>query len=154
MRKVRALWIRLCGLLTAPRADDFNAELNSHIAIVTAEGVRAGLAEPEARRRALVQLGGAEQIRQAYRERTTLPAIESLSRNVRYALRGFRRNPVFAITAILTLAIGLGATTAVLSVIDRILFRSLPYAHDDRLVSVGLVQSLERRVAHRINTQT
>jgi putative ABC transport system permease protein len=57
---------------------------------------------------------------------------------VRYALRGFRRNPVFAITAIATLALGIGASTAVFSVVDRILFRSLPYAHDDRLVSVGL----------------
>jgi predicted permease len=65
--------------------------------------------------------------------------------DVRYALRGFRRNPVFAITVIATLALGIGATTAVFSVVDRILFRSLPYAHDDRLVSVGLVQSLERQ---------
>ena len=59
-------------------------------------------------------------------------------RDVRYALRGFRRNPVFAVTAILTLALGIGATTAVFSVVDRILFRSLPYAHPDELVSVGL----------------
>jgi predicted permease len=59
--------------------------------------------------------------------------------DVRYALRGFRRNPVFTITVIATLALGIGATTAVFSVVDRILFRSLPYAHADRLVSVGLV---------------
>ena len=59
-------------------------------------------------------------------------------RDVRYALRGFRRNPVFTITAVATLALGIGATTAVFSVVDRILFRSLPYAHGDRLVSVGL----------------
>jgi putative ABC transport system permease protein len=65
---------------------------------------------------------------------------------VRYALRGFRRNPgCFTITVIATLALGIGATTAVFSVVDRILFRSLPYAHDDRLVSVGLVQSLEKQ---------
>jgi len=63
---------------------------------------------------------------------------ENLLRDVRYALRGFRRNPVFTITAIATLALGIGSTTAVFSVVDRILFRSLPYAHDDRLVSVGL----------------
>ena len=63
---------------------------------------------------------------------------ENLLRDVRYALRGFRRNPVFTITAIATLALGIGSTTAVFSVVDRILFRSLPYAHYDRLVSVGL----------------
>jgi len=60
-------------------------------------------------------------------------------------LRGFRRNAVFTVTVIATLAVGIGATTAVFSVVDRILFRPLPYAHDDRIVSVGLVQSLERQ---------
>jgi hypothetical protein len=59
--------------------------------------------------------------------------------DVRYALRGFRRNPIFALTAIVTLALGVGATTAVFSVVDRILFRSLPYAHENSLVSVGLI---------------
>ena len=85
------------------------------------------------------------QVRQVYRDRATLPVLENVLRDVRYALRGFRRNPVFALTAVLTLALGIGATTAVFSVVDRILFRSLPYAQDDRLVSVGLVQSLERQ---------
>jgi hypothetical protein len=69
----------------------------------------------------------------------------TVMQDVRYALRGFRRNPVFTVTVIATLAVGIGATTAVFSIVDRILFRSLPYAHDDRIVSVGLVQSLERQ---------
>ena len=63
--------------------------------------------------------------------------------DVRYALRGFRRNPIFTITIIATLGLGIGTTTAVFSVVDRILFRSLPYDHADRLVSVGIRQSLE-----------
>jgi predicted permease len=67
-----------------------------------------------------------------------LPLVETLLQDVRYALRGLRRNLAFAVTAIVTLALGIGATTAVFSVVDRILFRSLPYAHPDRLVSVGL----------------
>jgi putative ABC transport system permease protein len=62
---------------------------------------------------------------------------------MRYALRGFRRNPVFTITVIATLGLGIGITTAVFSIVDRILFRSLPYDHADRLVSVGMKQSLE-----------
>ncbi len=146
MRKLRAFWIRFCGIFTTRRiGDDLDAELQSHLAEAIDEGQRLGLSETEARRRALLRVGGAEQVRQAYRDRATLPWLESLMRDVRYALRGFRRNPVFAITAILTLALGIGATTAVFSVVDRILFRSLPYAHDDRLVSFGLVQSLERQ---------
>src|ERR1035437_4100824 len=140
MRRLRALWMRLRGLAFGWRQDgEFAAELESHVTMHTEDGIRAGLNPDEARRQALLQLGGAEQTRQAYRERRTLPWLENLLRDVRYALRGFRLNPVFTITVIATLALGIGATTAVFSVVDRILFRSLPYAHDDRLVSVGLV---------------
>ena len=105
----------------------------------TEEGIRAGFSPDEARRQAIMRLGGAEQARQRYREQRTLPWFENLLRDLRYALRGFRRNPIFTFTAIATLALGIGATTAVFSVVDRILFRDLPYAHSDRLVSVGLV---------------
>jgi putative ABC transport system permease protein len=69
----------------------------------------------------------------------------TVGQDVRYALRGFRRNPIFAIAVIGTLMVGIGATTAVFSVVDRILFRPLPYAHDDRLVTVGMVHSLEKQ---------
>ncbi len=143
-RRLRALAMRFIGLLRRRRADDdFAAELESHLAMHTEDGIRAGLTPEEARRQALIQLGGAEQTRQAWRERATLPWMDDLSHDVHYALRGFRRNPVFTITAIVTLALGIGATTAVFSVVDPILFRALPYAHADRIVSVGLVQSLE-----------
>ncbi|HEV2215799.1 MAG TPA: ABC transporter permease, partial [Terracidiphilus sp.] len=146
MRRLRAVWMRLRGLFFGWQQDgEFAAELDSHLTMHTEDGIRAGLSPEAARRQALIQLGGAETTRQAYREQRTLPWLENLLRDVRYALRGFRRNPVFAITAIATLALGIGATTAVFSVVDRILFRSLPYAHDDRLVSVGLVQSLEKQ---------
>ncbi len=146
MAKIRALWIRLCTLFFPHRiSGEFDAELQSHIEQHVDEAVRSGLNESEARRQALLRLGGAEQARQAHRDRATLPWLESVLRDVRYALRGFRRNPLFAITAILTLALGIGTTAAVFSVVDRILFRPLPYAHDDRLVSFGLVQSLERQ---------
>ncbi len=138
--RLRALWMRLIGLLHPGRAEEeFRAELESHIVMHTEEGIRAGLSPEEARRQALLQLGGAEQTRQAHRDRRTLPWLENLLRDIRYALRGFRRNPVFTVTVIITLALGIGTTTAVFSVVDRILFRSLPYAHADRLVSVGLV---------------
>jgi putative ABC transport system permease protein len=69
--------------------------------------------------------------------------LETLVQDVRHSLRGFRRNPVFTLTIVITFMLGIGATTAVFSVVDRILFRPLPYANADRLVSVGLVHSLE-----------
>ncbi|HEX4285187.1 MAG TPA: ABC transporter permease, partial [Terracidiphilus sp.] len=140
---MRALCVRL--LHTGRAGSDFDAELESHLALDTEQGMRAGLSAVEARRRALIRLGGAEQTRQALRERNTLPCLESAARDLRYALRGFRRNPLFAITVIATLALGIGATTAVFSVVDRVLFRPLPYAHYDRLVSFGLAQSLEKQ---------
>lgn len=71
--------------------------------------------------------------------------METVLQDVRYAFRGFRRNPLFSIGVLLTLALGIGTTTAVFSVVDRILFRPLPYADADRIVSVGLVHSLERQ---------
>ncbi len=149
MRRFRAFWIRLRGmaggLIGAQRDGDFAAEIESHVAMHTDDGIRAGLSPAEARRQALIRLGGEEQTRQAYRERVTVPWLENLLRDVRYALRGFRRNPAFTVTVVATLALGIGATTAVFSVVDRILFRSLPYAHDDRIVSLGLVQSLEKQ---------
>jgi predicted permease len=139
MRTLRAIWIRFCALFVSRGiGDEFDAELQSHIDEHAEEGMRSGLSAAEARRQALLRIGGAEQARQYYRDRATLPWLESAIRDVRYALRGFRRNPVYAVTAILTLALGIGATTAVFSVVDRILFRPLPFAHDDQLVSVGL----------------
>ncbi len=138
LRKLRALWMRLFGR----HADDFDAELESHLAMHIEDGVRAGMTPEQARRMALIALGGTEQTRQAVRERDTLPWIENVLRDVRYALRGFVRNPIFSITVIATLALGIGATTAVFSVVDRILFR--PYAHSDRLVSFGLTQTFEQ----------
>jgi putative ABC transport system permease protein len=140
MRKLRAWWMRFVGWLHAGRAnDEFNAELESNIALHAEEHIRAGMPPAEARRHALIRLGGAGPTQQAWRDRNTLPWLEHLLQDVRYALRGFRRNPLFMFTVVATLALGIGATTAVFSVVDRILFRDLPYAHPDRLVSVGLV---------------
>jgi predicted permease len=146
MRKLRAFWMRVRGWLRSGQSnEEFDAELESHIALHVDQQVQAGLSPGEARRRALVRLGGRESARQIWRERNSLPWLECLLYDVRYGLRGFVRNPVFALTAIATLALGIGATTAVFSVVDRILFRPLPYLDDDRLVSFGLVQSLEHQ---------
>jgi len=74
MRKLRALWIRLRAIFTTRQiGDDFDAELQSHLDEHVEEGLRSGLSEAEARRQALLRIGGAEQVRQAYRDRATLP---------------------------------------------------------------------------------
>jgi putative ABC transport system permease protein len=124
---------------------ELDEELQFHLEQAAESNIAAGMDPEEARRQARVQFGAFEAAREQSHEQKPGWWLGTLVQDVRYALRGFRRNPVFALTVIATLALGIGATTAVFSVVDRILFRSLPYAHDDRLVSVGLVQSLERQ---------
>ncbi|MGB6193794.1 MAG: ABC transporter permease [Terracidiphilus sp.] len=136
MRRLKALWIRLCGLFNAQAADDFDNELASHIEHDAEDGIRAGLTPEEARRQALVRLGGAEQARQAYRDRRTLPRLESLLQDFRYALRQMRRAPGFTLTAVLTLALGIGANTVIYTLIDSIMLRPLPYPQQDRLMRI------------------
>jgi predicted permease len=119
---------------------DFAAELDSHVALHTEDGVRAGLTRPEARRQALIRLGGAEQTRQAQRERRTLPWIEDLLHDLRYGLRMMARNPSFSAVAVLTLAIGIGATTTAFTWINAVMLQPLGGVADpSRLVTVESV---------------
>ena len=137
MRQLRALALRLRGLFRSQRADaDFAAELDAHIALHTEAGIRAGFTAEEARRQALIRLGGAEQTRQAHRERRRLPLLETLGQDVVYGCRVLSRNPAFATVTILTLALGIGANTALFSIVNTVLLNPLPYPHPDELLAV------------------
>ncbi len=136
MEKLRAFWLRFRGVFVRRKATEFDAELESHIAMDTEDSVRSGLSGEEARRQAILRLGGAEQTRQAYRDRATLPPIESMLQDIRFAVRQMRRAPGFTITAVLTLALGIGANAVIYTLVDSILLRPLPYAQQDRLMRV------------------
>jgi putative ABC transport system permease protein len=132
LTRLRLLFIR------RPHSD-LDEELRFHVERSAERNIAAGMTQEEARRQAMIEFGGVQRAREQAFEQRPGWWMGTVEQDVRYALRGFRRNPVFTVAVIATLAVGIGATTAVFSVVDRILFRPLPYAHDDRLVSVGLV---------------
>jgi predicted permease len=151
--RLRILLARILGAFTKKGAEtDLNAELAAHLEALTEANMRRGLSADEARYAARREFGGLEQAKENYRERRGLPLIEDLLRDVQFGVRLLRKSPGFTSVAILTLALGIGANTAVFSVVDTVLLRPLPYAHPEELVVVSetlpqLGQSQELGVA-------
>lgn len=137
------LMTRLRLYFASDRHTEVDEELQFHVERELESNIAKGMEPAEARRLAIVAFGGVEKSRKQCREQWPGYWIETLLQDVRYAFRGLKRNPVFTVAVILTLMLGVGSTTAVFSVVDRILFRSLPYRQGDRLVSVGLVAPIE-----------
>ncbi|MGC2299451.1 MAG: ABC transporter permease [Acidobacteriaceae bacterium] len=149
MRKLSVLWLRLLGLFSAKRGtDDIDAELQSHLQMHIDDNQRAGMSGAEARRRALIQLGGFEQTKQACRERRGLPSVESLLRDVRYSMRTLWHTPGFTFAAILVVALGIGANVALFTVVRSMLLKPLPYREQEssRGHSAGASRARLRRV--------
>jgi putative ABC transport system permease protein len=137
-------WLtRLRFLIVSKPHCEVDEELKFHVERQIQANLAVGMAPREAHRQAIVAFGGVERAREQSHEQRPGYLLETLIQDIRYSLRGFRRNPVFTLTIVATLMLGIGTTTAVFSVVDRILFRPLPYANSDRLVSVGFVHSLE-----------
>jgi putative ABC transport system permease protein len=113
-------------------ADEFESHFQMHIE----ENLRAGMSEADARREAVLKLGGVNAAQEAVRDMSTTLWVETTWRDIRYALRGLRRNPGFAVTAILSLALGIGASLSIFAVVDGLLLRPLPFREPDRLVMV------------------
>ena len=138
MRGLRALLSRMFGMFGSTRREqEFADEIDSHLQMHIEDNVRAGMTPEEARRQAMLQLGGVERTKQAYRERGTLPLVENAGRDLRFAIRQLVKHPGFAITAIIVLALGIGVSVAIFGFVNAALLEPLPYANPNRLMSVN-----------------
>ena len=138
MSRPREWMKRVEGLLKRRRNDrEFDEEIESHIRLHIDNNLRAGMTPQEARRQAMTRLGAVEAAKEACRDQRGLPAVETLWRDVRYGARMLRKNPGFTAAAVITLALGLGANTAVFSLFNAAIVRPLPFRAPDRLVWIA-----------------
>jgi predicted permease len=137
MKTARSLFQRLRSLFRNEQLDrDLSDELAAHLEMHIADNLRAGLSPEEARRRALMQLGGVEQTKESMRDRRGVPLLEAVVHDVRFGLRMLRKSPGFTAVAVLTLALGIGANVAIFTLINGLILRPLPYPQPDRVVQV------------------
>src|SRR5262245_28607989 len=134
---LRKLFHRLRASLRRGKIEsEMERELRFHLEMETAENIRRGMSEEQARRAALRSFGGVEQVKEVYRDLSRFRLFEELWQDVRFSARLLLKQPGFLAVAILTLALGIGANTAIFTVVNGVLIRSLPYRDPSRLVSV------------------
>jgi predicted permease len=117
--------------------EDLDAELASHIDLATEENLRRGMPAEEARRKARIEMGGFEQVKEVQRDARSLPAMESIMQDLRYAIRTLRRDAGFAMFAIFIIGLGIGASSTVFSVLDTLLLKPLPFRDPGNLVWIA-----------------
>ena len=137
MRKLRAWASRFKGLFSkAARERELADEIESHLQMHIDDNIRAGMSPEEARRVAVLKLGGVDQAKEAYRDRATIPFLESVIQDLRFTLRQLRKNPAFTVTATTMVALGIGASVAIFAFVDAALIKPLPYHDPSRLLYV------------------
>jgi predicted permease len=134
---LRDIWIRMRALFGRKAVEgELNDELGFHFEQQVEKYIRGGMGREEARRRARLEFGGLDQVKEDCRDARGVRVVESLAQDVRYALRGLQKNPGFAAIALLTIALGIGATTVMFTVVNGVLLKPLPYPEAERLIVV------------------
>jgi predicted permease len=134
MPRLREFFARFAGLLRGGRDDGVDEEIRGHLAELEASYLRRGLTRDEARRAARLAFGNVALVREEYQTQRSLPSVESILHDLRYAARLLARHPGFTASAVLTLALGIGLNTTLFATVDAVMFRPLPVRDGSRLV--------------------
>ena len=142
MEALRSLFLRFRSFFRKEQLDrELNAEMTAHLELHIADNLRAGMSPDEARRNALLKLGGVQQTKESVRDRRGLASLETFLMDLRYALRTLRKSPGFTAAAALTLSLGIGANTVIFSFSDLLLDHPVSLAHLDSLVSLDVLRT-------------
>lgn len=137
MKALRRGWNRFTGMLTGRGGErELADEMASHIQMQTEDNLRAGMPPDEARRAAMLKFGSMESAKESYRNQRGLPLLESGWTDLHYAMRTLRNSPGFSVVAILTLAVGIGANTAIFSLVNQLLLHPAGIDHPERVLAV------------------
>jgi predicted permease len=143
-RRLRGGLLRLAGLFRKSEDErDLSDEMESHLALHVQDNLRSGMTPEQARREAILKLGGMQQAKELYRDRRTVPVVETTRQDLAYSLRTLRKSPGFTLVAVATLALGVAANTTIFSLVSSVLLRKPPVPDPGRLMVVSSINTAD-----------